>query len=283
MAACLALVASGMIALSSCTSGQQAPTPPKSSATSATSVPPEPASSSDTASPGPAVGAPTLSAQIRLLTEVFATPLPADPAKAAIVESFRESQILWDESTEHLVIAPTATDYITGQALANLRASVSQSAKDFVALAGTDRLFNTSVTQVTADSAILTSCDDGRKTNIEDLATGQKIPNNPSPPLVFFVTWHMVPLAGHWAIASVNLVTPPDPRARACLSPRGRDLGHFLLGQIRIYRASIHSKSAYVHRVHGEVRAVRAAVHLAVAVGGGCGDAEWREVNDRVI
>jgi hypothetical protein len=166
----------------------------------------------------PAVDAPTLATQIRLLTEVFATPLPDDPTQARIIEGFRESQILWDESTEHLRIVPAATDYITGPALANLRTSVTASARDFVALAGTDRLFDTRVTHVAADGAIVTSCDDGRLTNIEDLATGQKIPNNPSPPLVFFATWRMVPMAGHWAIASISLITQPDPRAHACLS-----------------------------------------------------------------
>jgi hypothetical protein len=221
MAACLGLVASGMIALSSCTSGQRAPASPTTPKASASSVPPALAKSPGTATPGPAIGAPTLSTQIRLLTEVFATPLPDDPAKARIVESFRESQILWDESTEHLRIAPSATDYITGQALGNLRAAVSQSAKDFVALAGIDRLFNTSVTQVTADGAILTSCDDGRKTNIEDLATGQKIPNNPSPPLVYFLTWRMVPMAGHWAIASLSVAASPDRRTRDCVNAAG--------------------------------------------------------------
>jgi hypothetical protein len=211
--ASLALVAAGLITLASCSSGQ--PTTPSAKA-STTAAPPPSATSAGGASPG--VGASTLSARFRLLTEVFATPLPADPVKARIVEGFRESQILWDESTEQLYIVPSSSEYIRGQALVHLRIAVTAGAKDGVALAGTDRLFDTNVTNVTSKSATLTSCDDGRQTNLEDLASQAKIPNNPTPPLVYFLIWRMVPVGGHWAITSFTVVSSPDPRVTSCLA-----------------------------------------------------------------
>ena len=38
-------------------------------------------------------------------TQVFASPLPANPAQAGVVEGFREGQVLWNrsENAQHLV------------------------------------------------------------------------------------------------------------------------------------------------------------------------------------
>jgi len=221
-AAIVALVASGLIALSSCSSGQ-----PASTAANTTSTTARPASSPPGSSPAPAASATstaaaanvsTSSVRIRFLTEVFATPLPSDPAKAKVIEGFRESQILWDQSTEELRIVPSATEYITGKALVNLRDAVTSGAKDGVALGGTDRLYDTTVSWLTSKSASVTSCDDGSKTSSVDLATRQKIPNDPNAPQTVLVIWQMSPVGGHWAITSLEVITPPDPRFNVCLT-----------------------------------------------------------------
>jgi hypothetical protein len=218
-AASVALVASGLIALLSCSSGRSSPAVLKSAATSG-----QPATSAQRSSPAASVSskavaasATTASVRIRLLTEVFATPLPSDPAKAKVIEGFRESQILWDQSSEELRIVPATTQYITGKALDNLRAAVTSGAKDDVALGGTDRLYETSVTSLKGNRATVVSCDDGSRTNLVDLATGQKIPNNPGS-LTVFVTWQMASVGGHWAITSLDVISPPDPRASVCLA-----------------------------------------------------------------
>lgn len=211
--ATLAIAASGLIALSACSSaGQPSPNAASRTATSA-----RPATSSSASSPDLAtVSAVTASIKIRFLSEVFATPLPSDPAKAKIIEDFRESQILWDRSTEELTIVAPTTEYVTGQALASLRTAVTSGAKDQVALAGTDRLFDTRVTSAAADSATVTSCDDGGKAYLEDLATREKIPTDPSAPQRLLVIWKMAPASGHWTLTSLTVVSPPDPRAKVC-------------------------------------------------------------------
>jgi hypothetical protein len=219
-AASVAFVASGLIALSSCSSGQSSPAVTATTATSG-----HPATSAQSSSPNASVSssavaasATTASVRIRLLTEVFATPLPDDPAKAKVIEGFRESQILWDQSSEELRIVPPTTEYITGKALDSLRVAVTSGAKNDVALGGTDRLYDTSVTSLTAKSATVTSCDDGSRTNLVDLATGQKIPNDPNGPLTVFVIWQMAPVGGHWAITSLDVISLPDPRASGCMT-----------------------------------------------------------------
>jgi hypothetical protein len=218
-AASVALVASVLIALSSCSAGQSSPAGSKSAATNG-----QPATSAQRSTPAASVSssavaasATSVSVRIRLLTEVFATPLPTDPAKAKVIEGFRESQILWDQSTEELHIVPGTTEYVTGKALDNLRTAVTSGAKDDVALAGTDRLYNTSVTSLKGNSATVTSCDDGSRANLVDLATGQQIPNNPSGSLTVLVSWQMAQVGGRWAITSLDVISSPDPQvARVC-------------------------------------------------------------------
>lgn len=219
-AASVALVAAGLIALSSCSSGQSSPAVLKSATTSRQSATPAQHSSpaASVSSKAAAANATTASVRVRLLTEVFATPLPSDPAKAKVIEGFRESQILWDQSTEELRIVPATTQYIAGKALDSLRAAVTSGAMNDVALAGTDRLYETRVTSLKGNRATVISCDDGSRTNLVDLATGQEIPNNPPGSLTLFVTWQMAPVGGHWAITSLDVIGPPDPRARVCLA-----------------------------------------------------------------
>src|SRR5215468_8914231 len=57
-------------------------------------------------------------------TQAFAGPLPANPAQAAVVEGFREGEVLWDKSQNAQHLVPPVRDYVTGQALTHLEASV---------------------------------------------------------------------------------------------------------------------------------------------------------------
>lgn len=196
--ASLALVASGLIALSACSSG------PSASGSSPVGAP---------ESLSPAASAPTSSDHIGQLTEVFATPLPGDPAKAKVIEEWRQSEIVWDQSAESLRMAASASTYITGKALTSLQNTVQIGVEAKMILSGTDRLFNTSVTALTADRATVTSCDDGSETLYENSGTGQEF-SNPSPTVL--VIWQMTPKAGHWAMTSLTVVSSPDPRERAC-------------------------------------------------------------------
>src|SRR5260370_31962487 len=76
-------------------------------------------------------------------TQVFASPLPASPAQAAVVEGFREAQVLWEKSENAQHLLPPVRDYVTGQALTHLAAAVKAGkARDLVP-AGADRFFMT--------------------------------------------------------------------------------------------------------------------------------------------
>jgi hypothetical protein len=43
-------------------------------------------------------------------TQVFASPLPANAAQAAVVEGFREGQVLWDKSENAPRLVPPVRD-----------------------------------------------------------------------------------------------------------------------------------------------------------------------------
>jgi len=53
-------------------------------------------------------------------TQVFAGPLPANPAQAAVVEGFREGQVLWNKSANAWHLVPPVREYVTGQMLTHL-------------------------------------------------------------------------------------------------------------------------------------------------------------------
>ncbi len=168
--------------------------------------------------PSPATSGSPESVRIGSETQVFATPLPADPARAKVVEGFRQAQILWDESVtaQHLV-APV-TRYVTGEALTRLLAAIAATkARDLVP-AGTDRFFKTRVTALTGRSATVSTCEDGSKFREKNLRTGRIDPQFTASPdqAYLFETWQMGHLSGHWAITALSLATLPDPRARPC-------------------------------------------------------------------
>jgi hypothetical protein len=84
--AVLALCLSGLLAVSACGSGK---TPDASAAATSrapsTTAPAAPSGSAQAVRIGP-------------YTQVFATPLPANPAQAKVIAGFREAQTLWDKS-----------------------------------------------------------------------------------------------------------------------------------------------------------------------------------------
>ena len=50
----------------------------------------------------------TNTVRIGRFTQIFDTPLPADPAQASVVEGFRTAMILWDKSQENLMLVSLA-------------------------------------------------------------------------------------------------------------------------------------------------------------------------------
>jgi hypothetical protein len=148
-------------------------------------------------------------------TQLFGTPMPASPAAAPVMASFREAQVLWDESLGNLFLASPVTDYVVGDARKTLNTVLAAEKKNGYLPTGTDRFWSTKVTAITVHSATVTTCDDGTKSEMENPDTGQLMPDAPSDQQYAFETWNFVPLHGHWAITSFALALSPDPRATA--------------------------------------------------------------------
>lgn len=207
----VALLLSGLLALSACSSAKQA-APRSSGSTAASAIP----SQTATAIPSQTASAPGETIHIGSLTLVFDTPLPTDPARAQIMKDFRKGQVLWGRSdAAHRLVAPVL-DYVTADALTHLRAAIASSKAENLVPAGTDRLFKTRVTAVTARNAEVSSCEDGSRLTAEDVRTGQTMGFGPRRQAFTFETWRMVRLRGHWAITIFSLALLPDPRARQC-------------------------------------------------------------------
>jgi hypothetical protein len=149
---------------------------------------------------------------------VFATPLPADPAQASVIEGFRKAQILWNKSENAWHLVPPVTEYVTGRALFHLLAAITASKARHLVPAGTDRLFSTRVTGITGRKATVATCDDGSKHKEENARTG-RVDTAFAPQAnqeYIFETWHMIMLSGHWAITDFTLAILPNPRAEPC-------------------------------------------------------------------
>jgi hypothetical protein len=151
-------------------------------------------------------------------TQVFGTPLPANPAQAAVVEGFREGEVLWEKSENGLRLVPSVREYVTGQALTHLTAAVKAGKTRHLVPAGEDRLFNTRVSALTGHSATVTTCDDGSKFKQVNPRTGKVDVRFLADPgtSYLFETWRMVQLSGHWAIGSISLALLPSPSAEPC-------------------------------------------------------------------
>ncbi len=151
-------------------------------------------------------------------TQVFASPLPASPAQAAVVEGFRQGWVLWDKSQSARHLVPPVREYVTGQALSHLAATVKAGkARDLVP-AGVDRFFMTRVTAITGRNAIIATCDDGSKFREQNPRTGKvDAAFLPSPGQAYvFETWRMVQVSAHWAITALSVATLPSRSAEPC-------------------------------------------------------------------
>jgi hypothetical protein len=160
----------------------------------------------------------TETVRVGRLTEIFDTPLPANPAQAGVVAGFRADTIVWDQSQDGLASASRVMAYVTGDALQNLADADVYMKRGKIVPGGTDRLFKTRVTMVSAMSATITTCDDGSKFELVNPSTGVPDPADAAPEdqQYGFETWQMVRLDGLWVLSSVLPVNLPDPRAKPC-------------------------------------------------------------------
>lgn len=158
--------------------------------------------------------------QVGRLAEKFDSPIPSDPAQAAVIESFREAWVLWDQSSEDQRLTAPVTVYVTGKALtSNLDAVISSEKRQDILPSGADRFFKTTVTALAASTATVSTCDDASKFHVIYKRTGQIDPayevTSPSQQYLFEI-FTMIRHAGHWAMSAVTVVQSPDHRADRC-------------------------------------------------------------------
>lgn len=154
------------------------------------------------------------------LTEVFAGPLPPDPAEAKVMMDFREAMVLWNASQEKHAFVPPVTSYVTGSALAALKTTLTTYKKNGTVPSGRDRFFKTTVLALTSPTATITTCDDGSgdaNVNPTTGAVGWSAMNDPVDQRYVYLTWGLTLRAGHWAIDSINSLMPPATAANQCL------------------------------------------------------------------
>jgi hypothetical protein len=190
-------------------------------------------------------------------TQEFASPLPASSVRAAVVEGFREGQVLWTKSEIAWHLVAPVRSYVTGQALTHLIAAVKAGKADDVAPAGTDRLFMTRVTAVAGRNATVATCDDGSSFEQENPRTGKIDASLVALPQqdYIFETWRMVQLGGHWAITAFSLAFLPSRSALACqpgMSGAGASRRPDVAVLLRTMRTAL--RTARSVRVSGTVR-----------------------------
>ena len=158
------------------------------------------------------------SVRVGAMTQVFATPLPANPARARVIEDFRRADVLWDKSESGHRLVAGLRSYVTGVALTRLTQAISFSAVHGVVPAGTDRFFKTRVTGLTSAGATVTTCDDSSKLGEKSVRTGRYVPQlGPQPGQAYlYESWHLAMIAGHWAIDTFTVATLPSASARQC-------------------------------------------------------------------
>ena len=151
-------------------------------------------------------------------TQVFASPLPASPAQASVVEGFREAQVLWDKSENAQHLLPPVRGYVTGQALTHLNDAVNADKSRDLVPAGMDRFFKTRVTAITGRTAVVATCDDGSRFKQVNPRTGAvNVAFTPTPGQAYlFETWRMAQLHGRWAITSFSVAALPSRSAEPC-------------------------------------------------------------------
>ena len=226
------LLLPALAALSACSSGvpsaRSGPASASASSSRAVSLPPAPASvaASGTAAPSAsalppqATSSSETSVRTGQFTEVFVTPLPPDAAQAAVVSDFRQATIMWNTSQENFTLVSPVAKWVTGAALKDLMTSLANESRSEEVPVGVDRVYLTRVTALTMSGATISMCDDGAGWVEENPRTGAVDPNFVHVPidlLYAFVSWQMIRLDGHWALASVSVVNPPAAPAKACL------------------------------------------------------------------
>jgi hypothetical protein len=202
------LVLAAALALPACSSGGTASHP---AATRPTHTPAP-------ASPVPASSTPAAVLHVGEQVLIFDAPLPSDPAQAAVIRDFRQAQVLWVRSqTAYHLVAPVRS-YIAGTQLRRIAPSIRRLRSMGDVPAGTDRMFQTRVTLLSARRADVSTCDDTSGLGAKNLATGQLDPRFIAPPnqRYLYENWHMTQLGAHWAITGLTFATLPDPRAKPC-------------------------------------------------------------------
>jgi hypothetical protein len=170
------------------------------------------------ASPAPAASTSAAVLHAGAQTLIFETPLPSDSAQAAVVRDFREAQVLWVRSdTAHRLVAPIRS-YLAGKELHRIAGSIRQFKTTGDVPAGTDRMFQTRVTVLSAHRADISTCDDTSGYKAKNLATGDldSRVTAPADQQYLYEIWHMTRLGAHWAITDITVAMLPDPRAKPC-------------------------------------------------------------------
>jgi hypothetical protein len=205
------LCISGLVLVAGCASGKAANHNAGHSASA-------PASASASATASPTASSSPATVQIGLYTQEFAGSLPTDPAQANVIDGFREAQVLWVKSEQAWHLVAPVTEFVLGDALSHLSRAIAVDKQQGIVLAGGDQFFMTRVTSLSANSATVTTCDNGSKITGVQKATGQ-IDNAfaPSPNQAYILeNWYMVQHSSHWAISSFSLILLPNPRAQSC-------------------------------------------------------------------
>lgn len=163
-------------------------------------------------------GSTTEAVRVGRVTQVFDASLPANPARANVVEGFRTAVILYDKSQENLTLVSPVTAYFTGSALGKVKSFLASSKTGDVIFGGTSRFFKTRVAALSGSTATITTCDDVSNLKEVNPNTGAPDPAyNAAPNLqYYFEIWKMVRLGGHWAVSAITPVTLPDSRAEPC-------------------------------------------------------------------
>ena len=170
------------------------------------------------ASPAPAGSTSAAVLHAGAQTLIFETPLPSDSAQAAVIRDFRKAQVLWVRSdTAYRLVAPIRS-YLAGMELRRIAGSIRQFKTTGDVPAGTDRMFQTRVTVLSAHRADISTCDDASGYRAKNPATGHLDSRYTAPAnqQYLYEIWHMTRLGAHWAITNLTLAMLPDPRAKPC-------------------------------------------------------------------
>jgi hypothetical protein len=186
----------------------------------------KPAAKATSASPTATAAAGTLvpSAAVRIrvghfvFVQEFAASMAAGPEQVAVIQRFRDAQVLWEKSALAGKLVAPVSEYVTGQALDHLSVAISFAASKDTAPAGIDRMFMTGVTSFSASAATVTTCDDGSKYQSVDRKTGKVIPSLAAPPDQQYLleAWQLAKTGGGWAISAFTVTALPSPSAKQC-------------------------------------------------------------------